>query len=243
MRLRRRVGMGLAVVGLLAGGLWGWLGGPVPEPAVDAAVRPARVTALADQTVGRSASASDPVLTEPLATARGDTDPVTELGAQERIALEQALAHHPHKAAEMQRVAAFLRLQRQVEAWREARLKGADAEALRALAAPVEAALPAALRARSLRPGEALQLQAALIADREPDAARRQQALAAWRAEHLPEAPVGVDAGEQRFLAEQQAMVAAHQRLPREQQHPLALAAQLEALRRQHFSEPVSFQQ
>lgn len=249
MRWRLTVGMGLTVVGLLVGGLSGWLGGAAPETVDDASVRPARATALGataaqvDQTAGASPSAPEPGLASPVGAVRGDADPVDELSAPERVALEQALAQHPQKAVELRRIAAFLRLQRQVEAWREARLNGADAATLRALAAPVEAALHAALQAHSLRAGEALQLQAALIADREPDAARRQQALAAWRAEHLTEAPAGVNASERRFLAEQQALVAAHQRLPREQQQPQALALQLEALRQQHFAEPVSSQQ
>lgn len=211
---------GLPVAAMLMGlaaALW-----PAAEPAATAnAAGPAPVGA-----------ATWPATSKPLVTLAGAPaaapaaeDPMQGLSAEERAALAAALAGHPARDAEMRRVAGFLRLQRQVQAWREARAKQPDAAA----AARIEAALPAALAARSVSAGEALQLQAQLIAAREPDAARADAELAAWRARHVV-ASAGPTAREREFLAQQQALVAAYQGKPEK------LEPALQALRLKHFS-------
>jgi hypothetical protein len=154
--------------------------------------------------------------------------PLEGLSADERQALAAALAHHPSREAETRRVAGFLRLQRQVDAWRDGR---ADPALRQELGTRIEAALPAALAARSVSAGEALQLQAQLIADREPDAARARAELTAWQARHVAAAREP-DASERAFLAQQQGLVAALGRQPDK------LEPALEALRHKHFADP-----
>ncbi len=153
-------------------------------------------------------------------------DPLQGLTADERDALTAALAQHPQRDAEMRRVAGFLRLQRQVETWAAAEREPA---LRRDLAARIEAALPTALATRSVTAGEALQLQSRLIADREPDTARADAELAAWRTRHVPPA-AGPDTQERAFLAQQQALASAGSLKPDQ------LAPALEALRQQHFA-------
>lgn len=199
----------------LAAALW-----PVAEPAgIARAGAPARVSAAVQQ------PASQPPAMAVQTAAPAPEDPLHGLSAEERAALSSAVAGHPARDAEMRRIAGFLRLQRQVRAWREARASQPDAAA----AARIEAALPGALAARSVSAGEALQLQAQLIAARDPDAARAEAELAAWRTRHVP-APAGPDHREREFLAAQQALVIAHQGRADK------LEPALEALRLKHFA-------
>ncbi|RZJ08078.1 MAG: hypothetical protein EOP39_14730 [Rubrivivax sp.] len=206
--------------GLLAA-LW-----PAGEPAPTAiAAATAMVTPSHEMSLPLVAATVPTVAT----AARANTpDPVQALSAEERQALQTALAHHPSREAEIRRVAGFMQLQRQVEAWRASRTAQADLITRRALAAPIEAALPAALADRSVSTGEALQLQAQLIADREPDAARASTELAAWRSRHVPPA----DAPDREFLAQQQVLVATYA------SQPDKLEPALDALRRKHFPSP-----
>jgi hypothetical protein len=161
-------------------------------------------------------------------TAPAAADALLDLSPEERQALASALADHPAREAEMRRVAGFLRLQRQVDAWRDSRTAQAEPSARRELAARIEAALPAALAARSVSTGEALQLQAQLIGDREPDADRAVAELNAWRSRHVPPA----ETPDRGFLAQQQALVAAYVGQPDK------LEPALDALRRKHFPNP-----
>jgi hypothetical protein len=193
-----------------------------PSPTVPTVV--ARTSAPAPEASGIKPAPATVVMATPALAP----DPLQGLSPQERQALAAALSGHPSRDAEMRRVAGFLRLQRQVEAWRAARARPGDAAVRQELAARIEAALPSALADRSVSAGEALQLQARLITDREPDPARADAELAAWRTRHVPPA----EAPDRAFLARQQQLVAAHSR------RPDTLEPALEALRRQHFARP-----
>ena len=212
---------GLPLATMLAGllvALW-----PAGEPAPPApAGSPARMRAHEPSSPPPAVAAVAPRPAPPVA------DPFEGLSADERQALAAALAHHPSRDAETRRVAGFLRLQRQVDAWRDGR---ADPALRQELGTRIEAALPAALAARSVSAGEALQLQAQLIADREPDAHRARDELTAWQARHVA-AATEPDASERAFLAQQQGLVAALGRQPGK------LEPALDALRRKHFADP-----
>lgn len=219
-RTASRLLWGLPVAAMLMGlaaALW-----PAAEPAVPAkAATPAPVDAATQPSGPQPLAMPTPTL----AAAPAPEDPMHGLSAEEHAALASALAGHPARDAEMRRVAGFLRLQRQVQAWREARASRPDA----AGAARIEAALPAALAARSVSAGEALQLQAQLIAAREPDPVRADAELAAWRMRHVVAAE-GPGPREREFLAQQQALVVAYQGKPEK------LEPALEALRLKHFA-------
>lgn len=163
-------------------------------------------------------------------------DPVPAgLGAEQWQQVQAALADHPQRDAELRRIAAFLQLQGRVQAFAEARQRGATRSELAALARPLQAELPRHLALGELSAPEALRLQAALLEVTEPDTAAANQALADWRARHLsrPTGEAPHDPREVAFAQAQQAALATWQ--AGGGQDPQALERDLERLRSAHF--------
>lgn len=153
------------------------------------------------------------------------------LTAEQWREMQAALADYPQREAEIRRITAFLQLQSRVQAFADARRRGAARSELLALAQPLQAELPAHLALGELSAGEALRLQAALLEVTEPDAGAARQALATWRAGQAGQARA--DPREAAFVKAQQAVVARWQAAGG--RDPQALEHELEALRRTHF--------
>lgn len=149
---------------------------PVPQPAMEE---------LAAQ---QEASAQALIQGEPVKPIEG---PVTERPAyvspMEWMVLKGAVAGKPDSQQELTRMVNFLRFNKQIEAW-EALSRNTDATARRAaLAEALLADLPQRVRHDDVAVNEARELQATLLMDAEPDAARR-QARALAEARRLDEA-------------------------------------------------------
>lgn len=183
------------------------------------------------------------------AEARPDPTRPRGVSAEQWQQVREALAEHSDRDAELARIGAFLSYQSDVERLRELRERGstrsaAETAELRALAQSIDAGLPDRLARNELTAGEALALRSAVLeALQDGDTASpvqvalRQQQLLAWgqdlarraQAAHKP------DLREQRFGAEQAALVAAWQARPEAQRDPRELEQALEALRQRSF--------
>lgn len=119
-----------------------------------------------------------------------------------------------------------------------ARRQGADAATMEPLARRIDAGLAARIGRGEVSGPEALRLKAALLEVLEPDASRRAQALAAWRAEQLRAHPPAADPRDARLAAEQQALVARWRAQAEPGTPPDALLAELDALRQRIYAPP-----
>lgn len=222
---------------------------PIAAPS---AARPTEPTSslpsLSPLAVGGTGAAVERGATTP-AEARPDPTRPRGVSAEQWRQVREALAEHSDRDAELARIGAFLSYQADVERLRELRQRGtarsaAETAELRALAQSLDAGLPDRLARNELTAGEALALRSAVLeALQDGDAASpvqvalRQQQLLAWgqdlarqaQAAHRP------DPREQRFGAEQAALVAAWQAKPEAQRDPRELEQALEALRQRSF--------
>lgn len=175
--------------------------------------------------------------------AAGTADqPPYGLSPEQWQQLQQALADHPQRDAEMARIGAYMAYMNTAQRFRELRRQAAGAppgEELQGLARTLEAGLQEHLDRGEMTAGEALLLRSATQEVLQPDSALRQQALAVWQqglaAAQAARAP---DPREAAFAEQQAALVARWSALPPEQRDPRALETQLEALRQGIFNPP-----
>jgi hypothetical protein len=159
-------------------------------------------------------------------------------------AFVQSLEHHPQRAAEIERVLAFLAYQQNLErfrALRSAQTRGkAASQELKAIAQTLDASLNERLAAREVSAGEAAMLKAALaeaMGDGPTQAQVTRATISAWRASVAAPA-AAPDARERAFVVEQEQLMRAWQAQPAGQRDPQALEAALEAARQRHFAAP-----
>lgn len=195
---------------------------------------PANREGLAPQAIP-AAPSSAPLLSPPAMDADGRP---ADFSPAEWAALKDAMAQSPHPQAELQRVVAYLRFQRGFEQW-QAMQDQPDAALRRQLGERLLEQVPERLRQGEATMGEALMLSTALLADLEPDEARRQVRLEAARAALEAAAPLpdkAQQAREAALLAEykrrEAAIVAEWQARPAPERNQARLEQALEAARR-----------
>ncbi len=218
-------------------------GAPVPAssplaqaPEAASAYRVAADTAL-QQPVG---AASAPAASSPAAGTA--TQPPYGLSPEQWQQLQQALADHPQRDAEMARIGAYMAYMNTAQRFRELRQQAAGSppgEELQGLARTLESGLQEHLDRGEMTAGEALLLRSATQEVLQPDSALRQQALALWQ-QGLASAQAArtPDPRETAFAQQQAALVAKWSALPAAQRDPRALEAQLESLRQSIFTPP-----
>lgn len=148
--------------------------------------------------------------------------------------LQQALANHPAREAELARVGEYLAFQNRFNRFQQLRQQPDAAPAeLATLARALDAELPQRLARRELGAGEARLLKMALLQVLQPDDTLRQAALAAWAdtEARLAAGRTAPDPRDATWQQQQAAAVAAWQALPEAQRDPRALEQQLETLR------------
>lgn len=165
-----------------------------------------------------------------------------DFSTAEWSALKEAVAQSPDPKAELQRVVAYLRFQRGFEQW-QALQNQPDAAVRRQLGERLLEQVPERLRQGEVSSGEALLLTTALLADLEPDEARRQARLEATRAALQAAAPVADQAQQAREAARlseykrrEAAIVADWQARPPAERSQAGLEQALEAARRAVYS-------
>ncbi len=226
-----------AAVAALAGGLALSRNGDSP---VTAPPRTAGVTgSLADAPPGvpfanSTATSAKAAATERRAATAPDAVPAG-LSVEQWQQMQAALADHPQREAELRRITAFLQLQARVQAFAEARQRGATRGELATLARPLQAELPQHLALGELNAAEALRLQGALLELTEPDTTAAAQALADWRDRYVgrPDGEAPQDPREAAFARAQQTALANWQ--AGGGRDPQALEHELEVLRSAHF--------
>ena len=170
------------------------------------------------------------------------TQPPYGLSPEQWQQLQQALADHPQRDAEMARIGAYMAYMNTAQRFRELRQQAAGAapgEELQALAHTLESGLQEHLDRGEMTAGEALLLRSATQEVLQPDSALRQQALVLWQ-QGLASAQAArtPDAREAAFAQQQAALVAKWSALPAAQRDPQALEAQLDTLRQGIFNPP-----
>jgi hypothetical protein len=174
--------------------------------------------------------------------AAPSTQPPYGLSPEQWQQLQQALADHPQRDAEIARIGAYMQYMGTAQRFRQLRQQAAGAapgEELQALARTLESGMQEHLDRGELTAGEALLLRSATLEVLEPDSARRQQALALWQQGMASvQAARTPDAREAAFAQQQAALVAQWSAQPAAQRDPRALEAQLETLRQSLFNPP-----
>ena len=163
------------------------------------------------------------------------------IGAEEWAMLQETLKDHPQRQKELDRIVAYLRFQKEFEAWQSLR-DGGDVAQRHAVAQRLLDELPSRVAQREVNAGEAIVLQAALVEDLVADPGQREQRLAQEK-QRLATAPTSEEAQARErderqlrdFEQRQAAIVSQWQALPAEQRDPKWLDAQLEAARRASF--------
>jgi len=150
--------------------------------------------------------------------------------------VQQALAQHPQREAELRRIGQLLSYQSRVRRFQEARQSGAPATELRALARQLDGELDQHLANNEVSAGEAQTLKAALLEQLQPDTAARAMALAAWRRQQAAAAPSQPDPRDATYLQAQASTVAAWQARPAAQRNEAQLSQQLRTLRGQVYA-------
>lgn len=186
--------------------------------------------------------ARPPLPAGPASAAAPANHPPHGLSPEQWQQLQQALADHPQRDAEMARIGAYMQYMGTAQRFRQLREQAADAapgEELQALARTLESGMQKHLDRGELTAGEALLLRSATLQVLEPDSARRQQALALWQQGVASlQAARTPDEREAAFAQQQAALVAQWSAQPAAQRDPRALEAQLEALRQSIFNPP-----
>lgn len=170
------------------------------------------------------------------------TQPPYGLSPEQWQQLQQALADHPQRDAEMARIGAYMAYMNTAQRFRELRQHAAGTpptEELQGLARTLESGLQEHLDRGEMTAGEALLLRSATQEVLQPDSALRQQALTLWQ-QSLASAQAArtPDPRETAFAQQQAALVARWSALPAAQRDPRALEAQLESLRQSIFTPP-----
>lgn len=203
-------------------------------------VRPAPGVVVATPSV-QAPPAAEPVLPVAPDAAR---EPAPLLDAQQWSRLQQSLAGHPQADAEAARIIELLAYQRSVQQFRAERQAhaGAATPALAALARRIDEGLDARIARGEVSGPEAQRLKTALLEVLEPDAARRTEALAAWRDAQRAAHPPQTDPRDAQLQQAQQALVARWRRDAPADAAPDVLVAQLEALRQRIYAPPTTQQ-
>ena len=162
----------------------------------------------------------------------------SDFSPEDWAALKAAMSTQANSKAELERVVAYLRFQRNFEKW-QSLADSRDVQQRHLIAQNLLDQLPERLTKGEVTMGEALVLSSALVADMEPDARLREQQLIALRGKLDAVAPradaeqLARDAERQaEFKRRQAAIVAAWQAKPEGSRDQAALERDLETARR-----------
>ena len=172
-----------------------------------------------------------------LASSTDPALPPEGMSADQWRDLQDALKHHPRRAAEIARVTETMAYMARLERYRGLQRAGsADLPSARALAGPLLAQLPTRVAQREIGANEALALQAALLETLIPDPTARAAQAAEERQRIEAALPASPDlatlaARDARFQREQSALLARWNQRPASERDTQQLAAALQALR------------
>ncbi|MCD2341403.1 hypothetical protein LRH25_13730 [Ideonella azotifigens] len=218
----------LAAVAVIGGlGVFAYAGKPAYAPASTGRLGEGHAAAAASQ-------AATPATSTPNASPSAGTP--EGVSAADWAKVQQALAQHPQREAELSRIGQLLSYQSRVRRFQEARQNGASATELRALARQLDGELDQHLANNEVSAGEAQTLKAALLEQLQPDTAARAMALAAWRRQQAAAAPSQPDPRDATYLQAQASTVAAWQARPAAQRNEAQLSQQLRTLRGQVYA-------
>ncbi|HSI47918.1 MAG TPA: hypothetical protein VLA61_06595 [Ideonella sp.] len=218
----------LAAVAVMGGlGVFAYAGKPTYAPAGTGRLAEGNATAPATQAA--TLAAATPSATTSAGTPEG-------VSAADWAKVQQALAQHPQREAELSRIGQLLTYQSRVRRFQEARQGGAPATELRTLARQLDGELDQHLANNEISAGEAQTLKAALLEQLQPDTAARALALVAWRRQQAAAAPSQPDPRDASYLQAQASTVAAWQAKPAAQRNEAQLSQQLRTLRGQVYA-------
>lgn len=228
-----------ALIGGLAvgGGVWWWQAHQDAEQAAEAASAQAAVAA--------SSGPQKAVFAAPVASPGPGSAPTvlpdgrpSDFTPEDWAALKAAMSNQPNGQAEMDRVVAYLRFQRNFEQW-QALADSRDVAKRHQLAESLLTQLPERMNKGEVTSGEALLLSNALLTDLQPDENLREARLADMRSKLQAAAP-RTDAEQAARDAEirdelkrrESAIIADWQSKPEASRSQVALERDLEAARR-----------
>jgi hypothetical protein len=227
-----------ALIGGLAvgGGVWWWQAHQDAEQAAE----------VASSAAASSAQGSDPrrpVFATPVTADAASVPTVlpdgrpSDFTPEDWAALKAAMSGQPNAKAEMDRVVAYLRFQRNFEQW-QALADSRDVAKRHELAENLLGQVPDRMSKGEVTAGEALLLSTALLTDLQPDENLRQQRLAQMRTKLEAVAPrtdaeqaARDAAAHNEFSDRQAAIMAAWQAKPESSRDRAALERDLEAAR------------
>ncbi len=221
--------LALAVVGVSVLGWW------VAQGRGQHAAVAAVVPVAASSVLPAAQSAAPALLVPPEVLPDGRPSDFTP---EDWGALKEAMARTPNPRAELERVVKYLRFQKGFEHWQSLR-DAPDVLQRRQLAERLLAQVPDRLRESEVTYAEAAMLQAALLADLEPDDKLRAQKMKALEAELHQAAPqidpaqqARNEALEREYKRREAAIVADYQARPEAQRDQAKLEKDLESARR-----------
>lgn len=208
-------------------GIWWWQTQRASQPAAvvqeSASVSKPVAVAKGDEVAIDSALLVTPSI--------GDDGRPSDFTQEEWAALKSAMAQTPNPRAELERVVKYLRFQKAFEQW-QALENAPDVATRRKLAEKLLEQVPERLAQAEVTYGEAMLLQAALIADIEPNEGMRQQRIEQAQARLKESAPQAeADTLLPEYKRREAAIVAAYQALPESRRDPAQLTKDLDAAR------------
>jgi hypothetical protein len=213
------IGVGVGV------GIWWWQmqrETQAPAPVAASAVRKA-APAKSDDAMPDSALLVPPTI--------GNDGRPSDFMPEEWAALKDAMKQTPNPRSELERVVKYLRFQKAFEQWQSLQ-EGADLLTRRKLAEKLLEQIPERLAQSEVTYGEAMLLQASLLADIEPNEGLRQQRIEQAQAALKSSVPAAEPSVlDPEYKRREAAIVAAYQALPESRRDPSQLTKDLDAAR------------
>lgn len=220
------------VIGAAAGaGVWWWQARNVGP---DEGVKPQAAAKTAAPARSSEPTVDSALLVPP---SVGQDGRPSDFEPEEWAALKDAMAQTPNPRAELERVVKYLRFQKAFEQWQSLQ-EGPDVATRRKLAEKLLQQVPERLAQAEVTYGEAAMLQAALLADIEPNEGLRQQRIEQAQAQLKAASPQSSPEEQERerrlrdeYERQQNVIVRAYQAQPENQRDPARLARDLDAAR------------
>ena len=220
-RRTRRTLLALASIAAIAVVAIAWQG----KPAARAAAVAPRAAAIAPAAeLAAIASAAE------IPTAAGTAALPGGLAAAQWQTIQARVEPGPGRDRELARIADLLEFQRRAARLRDLRDEPAAAGERHALAQQLDSGIATHLALREISGGEAVLLKTAVLAELEPDTARRAQALEDWKHDWTTGHPPERDPRVAEYQRREAAAVAAWQSGPASQRDPVQLARRLQQL-------------